>query len=208
MKKYLSSYKLWNKTKELRELFWVNRRIALIPNARFWRDRYSQKAEKSMQNSLEDLRVIWLNSEILYLEKYFWKEKELEKKLQEYDWVYVTGWNVFVLNQAFELSWFTRILQKYEIERRDFVYIAYSAGVCILSPSLDWYQIVDDSNYFPYAQIQKTIWRWVWLIDFNFSPHYESNHPESELINQEIKYCIAHKIIFKAFRDWEVLIYE
>jgi len=207
MKKYLSSYKLWKHTEELKNMFWENKKIVLIPNARFLENWYSEKAKLSVENSLEELKNLWFETEILDLADYFWKEKVLEEKLLNFAWVYVTWWNVFVLNQAFELSWFWNILQKFEIERKDFVYIGYSAWVCVLSPSLDWYQIVDDSNYFPYSEIQKTIWKWVWLINFNFSPHYDSNHPESKLIDEEIKYCIDNKILFKAVKDWEVLIY-
>jgi len=208
MKKYLSSYKLWNHTETLKKMFWENKKIALIPNARFLKNGYSEKAKLSAEKSLEELKNLWFETEIIDLWDYFWKEKILEKKLLNFAWVYVTWWNVFVLNQAFKLSWFWNILQKFEKERKDFVYIAYSAGVCVLSPSLDWYQIVDDSNYFPYSEIQKIIWEWVWLINFNFSPHYDSNHPESKLIDEEIKYCIDNKILFKAVKDWEVLIFE
>jgi dipeptidase E len=208
MKKYLSSFKLWSKTETLKKIFWENKKIGLIPNARFLEKWYSEKAKFSAEKSLEELEKLWLKAEILDLSDYFWKEKELEKKLLEFAWAYVTWWNVFVLNQAYELSGFGNILQKFNKERKDFVYIAYSAGVCVLSSNLDWYQIVDDSNYFPYPKIQEQVWEWVWLINFNFSPHYDSNHPESKLIDEEIKYCINNKILFKAVRDWEVLIYE
>lgn len=97
-------------------------------------------------------------------------------------------------------------MQEYEKNNKDFIYAWYSAWVCILSKNLDWYQIVDDDNFFPFEELQTQVWEWVWLIEFNFSPHYNSNHPESELIQMEIDYCIKNKILFKALSDWEVLV--
>ena len=208
MKKYLSSFKLWNETEKLKNFFWENKKIALIPNARDLVDWFSEKAINSANNSILDLEKLWLEAEILDLKDYFWQEKKLYEKLEEFAGVYVTWWNVFVLNQAFKLSWFWNIIKEKNKNNKDFVYIAYSAGVCVLSEKLDWYQIVDDEKYFPYPELQEIVWEWLWIINFNFSPHYDSNHPESKLIDEEIKYCIENKILFKAVRDWEVLIYE
>ena len=208
MKKYLSSYKIWNKSEDLIRLFWKNKKIALIFNARDIDSIKSEKIINSENIFLNDLKSIWLIPEILDLKEYFWKENELDNKLKNFSWVFVTWWNVFVLAQAFKLSWFWKIIKRYNKEKINFTYAGYSAWCCILSPTLYWYHIVDNPNIFPYKENKKELWDWLWLIEFNFSPHYDSNHPESKLIYEEIQYCIENKILFKAVRDWEVLVFE
>ena len=44
--------------------------------------------------------------------------------------------------------------------------------------------------------------------NFIFEPHYDSDHPESESTDREIKKLIDEKVLFKAYRDGEVLIIE
>ena len=207
MKKYLSSYKIWNEWEKYKKLFWKQKDILYIANALDMVQDLKWKAnhEKEDIGSLEDL---WFVVEWLDLREYFWKKSELEKKLANYWGVFVSGGNVFVLNQSFKLSWFWKIIQAYDENNPEFVYAGYSAWVCVLSPSLDWYDIVDDAKMFPYKELQEQVWRGLWVINFNFSPHYDSDHPESDLIDKEIKYCIQNKILFKAVRDWEVLIIE
>jgi len=39
-------------------------------------------------------------------------------------------------------------------------------------------------------------------------PHYDSDHPESELIEKEIQRCIDKKWLFKALKDGDVIIIE
>jgi dipeptidase E len=208
VKKYLSSYKLWNQSEKLKSFFWENKNIAYISNAKDLLELDSEERKISDLENMEDLKNLWLNPELLDLRKYFWNKENLSKKLEKFAGVYVKWWNVFVLNQAFKLSWFWKIMQEYEKQNKDFIYSWYSAGWCVLSPSMKWYHIVDDANYFPYPEIKEQIWEWIWLIDYNFSPHYKSEHPESKLVDEEIKYCIENKILFKAVRDWEVVIIE
>jgi dipeptidase E len=92
--------------------------------------------------------------------------------------------------------------------RTDFLYIAYSAGVCILTNTLKYYAITDDANDFPYAEIKEQIWDGLGILDFIFEPHYDSDHPESASTDKEIKKLIDEKVLFKAYRDGEVLIIE
>ena len=89
----------------------------------------------------------------------------------------------------------------------DFIYGAYSAGCCILSPSLKGLQIVDNPEDKPYKYTE-TIWEGLGILNYAFLPHYDSDHHESADIDKEIRYCIENKVPFKAFRDGEVEIFE
>ncbi len=204
MKKYLSSFRIWDHWDKLLEMFWNNNKVAYICSALD----HCKKEERDsyMQNDLDSLNSLWLNAEALDLRDFFWKSNNLCKKIKDYDWVFVSWWNTFILAQAYKLSWFWKLMQEYEIQGHNFVYAWYSAWVCILSPSLKWLDIVDDPNIHPYKELQETIWEWLSIIPYTFSPHYDSDHPESADIEKEIQYCIDNKILFKALRDWEVLI--
>ena len=206
MKKYLSSYKLWGNPEKLFQMFWENTKIAFISNAC---DNYTDELTQSQLNDdVIFLETFWFEAEKLDLRNYFWKQEELEKKLWEFWGVFVTWWNTFVLRQAYKLSWLDEILAEYEKNNPDFVYSWYSAWICILAPSLKWIDICDDSKVFPYPEIQETIWEWLWILSYSISPHYRSDHSESEATEKEVQYYIDEKRLFKALRDGEVIIYE
>lgn len=207
MKKYLSSYKIWDNSKRLFEMFWENKKIAFISNSR---DMYTDSSErmKREQVDIDELLSIQLSVEKLDLKDYFWRKVELEEKLEEFGWVYVVGGNTFVLRQAYKLSWFDEILVEYEDNNSSFVYAWYSAGICVLSSSLEWYDLVDDPDMYPYDDLEKTIWEGLWILNYSISPHYDSDHPESADVEKVIQYCIENKILFKVLRDGEVLIYN
>ena len=105
-----------------------------------------------------------------------------------------------------QLSGFDKILQ--EMTTSDITYGGYSAAVCVLSPNLKGYHIVDDPNIYPYADNQETEWEGLGLIDWWFAPHFNSNHPESNDINKEIDYYKELNLPYKALTDGDVIIIE
>lgn len=206
MKFYLSSYHLGNKSNMLRKMMGKNKRIAYIPNAS---DAYEDKkrVEGGNKRNMAMLRRIGLQPELLDLRDYFSKGKELEKKLREFGGVWVRGGNTFVLRQAMKLSGFDEILKDKLLGRRDFVYGGYSAGICILAPTLRGLEIVDDPSKKAYKG-SKVIWDGLGILDYMIIPHYKSKHKESRLAGKTVKYFIEKKMLFKALRDKEVLIFE
>jgi len=82
----------------------------------------------------------------------------------------------------------------------------YSAGICVLSSSLRYLEIVDDAHNFPFEAIKQPIFEGLGIFSYALLPHYDSDHPESAAIDQEIQKCIDNKWLFKALRDGEVLI--
>jgi dipeptidase E len=205
MKKYLSSYRLWDNPERLFDLFWDNKKIAYIGNAC---DIFTDVVKRKKRDDIDisDLKNIWLIVEQIDLRDYFWKSEALGLKIQEFWGVFVSGWNTFVLRQSYQFSWLDDILINYETNNPNFIYAWYSAGICILSPSLHGLDIVDDSNTYPYDSIKQTIWEWLWILEFSIAPHYNSLHPESKLVDDLVTYCIKNKILFKALKDGEVLI--
>ena len=206
MKFYLSSYKVGSESHKLIGLVPKSlSTIGYVPNALDFVGVDLKRRESELESDLSDLRNAGLNVEILDLREYF-NGSSLDAKIDTLGGVWVRGGNTFVLRQAMMLSGFDEAIRTRIA--RDFFYGGYSAGCCVLSPSLAAYQIVDDPKNFPYTECQKTIWEGLGLIDYAFLPHYDSDHFESADIEKELKNCIAKKIPFKAFRDGEVEIFE
>jgi dipeptidase E len=206
MKFYLSSYKLGNETQKLTEL--INKtsgKFGYIPNALDFTSADPNRKIAQTTSNMEELKNLGADIELLDLKNYFGNESLLRDKLQNLGGLYVCGGNTFVLRQAMKLSGLDKLIIEMS-DREDFLYIAYSAGVCVLTKTLRYYAITDDANDFPYSQIKETIWDGLGILDFVFEPHYDSNHPESESTDNEIKKLIDDKVLFKAYRDGEVLI--
>jgi dipeptidase E len=208
MKFYLSSYKLGNETEKLKSLIQqTSGKFAYIPNALDFVGVDPVRRKAQIEENIKDLASCGGLADVLDLQDYFEKSNELQEKLNDYGGLYVQGGNTFVLRQAFKLSGIDLILNKLRV-RNDFLYIGYSAGVCVLTPDLKPYAITDDANNFPYDLLKETVWDGLNFLDFAFEPHYHSDHPESSSTDKEIEYCIENKILFKAYHDGEVMIIE
>jgi len=203
MKFYFSSYKIGNDPSKLKNLLPENAKAVYISNALDFAGPKSQKEHQDWD--LRELRELGISVEPLDLRDYFGKPAELRKLLQNTDLIYVSGGNVYDLRLAMRLSGFDEILK--ELANTDKVYGGYSAAVCVLSPTLKGYHIVDDANLKTYGD-HETIWEGVGLIDWQFAPHFESNHSESDDINKEISYCKEHNMEYKPLKDGEVIILD
>jgi len=206
MKFYLSSYEIGNEAKKLKKLV-PKGKIGYIPNARDFTGADPERRAKRNEKNMSSLRELGLEVEMLNLHNYFGKSDELKKKLEELGAIFISGGNVFVLRQAMKLSGLDEILQELK-NKNDFLYAGYSAAGCVLSLSLKAYAIVDDATDIPYKELKKVIWEGLGLIDFAFMPHWDSDHPESKAINEEIIFCKKNNIPYKAIRDGEVIIIE
>jgi dipeptidase E len=205
---YLSSYKLGNETARLQELLKkTSGLIGYIPNSLDFTYADPIKRQENIKADISDLEQYGAKVELLDLKEYFGKSSELEQKLKKLGGVYVRGGNSFVLRQAMSLSGFDTLLLNL-IPQKDFLYIAYSAGVCVLCPSLKSVAITDDPKDMPYPEITEQLWEGLGIVPFAFEPHYKSDHPESASTDKEIEYCIQNKILFQAYKDGEVLIME
>ena len=203
MKLYLSSYKIGDQGKVLSEMLDKPKKIAVISNALdCYSDQPRRKAQEEQEMKLLD--SLGLKPCMLDLRDYFGNKDSLLKKIQEINGLWVCGGNVFVLRVAMKKSGLDEIIKnKYLSE--NFVYAGYSAGPCVLSPTLKGFSIVDNTDGVDKAYPgEKIIWEGLNLLNFVFVPHYKSNHPESEDIEKEVEFLKKHEIKYKAFRDGDV----
>ena len=205
MKLYLSSYKVGNKTEELRK--WITEhgnKICLIPNSR---DIYPDGERKSngIQADVNELTNLGFNVTIISLKDYFENREGLLSRLKEFNAFYVIGGNTFTLRQAMYLSGFDKYLKTIE-DDPNYLYAGYSAGICVLAKDMHGLEGCDDPNINPYGI--DTMWNGLGYFDYIFLPHYKSNHKETKLIDDCVEYCNKHNIRYKTLRDGDVIIQE
>lgn len=205
MRLYLSSFRNGNKPEELLKPLGTGRRTALIFNAQDWKT----EADRAIDFDQEVARLtsIGLQPEEIDLRDYFGKSEALKEKLSQFDLVWVRGGNVFVLRRAFKQSGADIVIP--ELLQNDMVvYGGYSAGVDIMTPHLHGIELVDDPEIIPTGYDPNIIWDCLGLLPYCVAPHYKSDHPESEAIDQTVTYYIDNHIPFIALRDGEVIVID
>ena len=206
MKLYLSSYHLCKQPSRLAALPAKNKRVAVVRNAL---DVYTDPValKSGLEIECADLRAIGLQPEPLDLRHYFGKPEVLDVFLRDFGFIWVTGGNSFVLRRAFAQSGLDLILQK-KLFAEDFVYAGYSAGICVITPTLEGIHLADDPEANPEGYFRDAIWSGLSFVPFCIAPHYRSDHRESALIERSVEYFIEHKIPFIVLRDGEAVIHD
>ncbi|HEY3875052.1 MAG TPA: Type 1 glutamine amidotransferase-like domain-containing protein [Candidatus Kapabacteria bacterium] len=200
---YLSSYRIGNESVKLKGMIPEGLSLGFVPNAL---DHVAGAAwNESNAKHIKDLTDLGITVEMLDLRDYFGRKSELIRELDRLGGIWVRGGNTFVLRHAMQLSGLDEILK--EMRRPEFLYGGFSAGGCVLGPTLKCLQIVDEPNVNPYNS-SAPIWEGLSILDYTLLPHYRSDHPESEAIEKEVEYCHVHSIPFKTLRDGEVVITE
>ena len=88
----------------------------------------------------------------------------------------------------------------------DFTYAGYSAGICVLSPNLAGIELVDPPDVIPEGYEASIIWDGLKLVPYAFAPHYQSNHRESELIDDVVSFYESEEIEYVTLKDGAVFI--
>lgn len=201
MKLYLSSEGLGNKRYILEEWKKQNgNKVLVIPNAKDYLSEENRK--KKIIEKTTDLIELGFEIKVLDLKKYF-NSQNLQKDIKDYKCFFVMGGNVFILRQAMYLSGFDTYLKQIA-NKEDYLYIGYSAGSCVLSPTLKGLDIVDNPIN-PYNK-DKIIFDGLGLIDYIFIPHYKSNNKVSHKMEKVVEMLRIKKIKYKTFNDIETII--
>jgi len=202
MKLYLSSYRLGDYGEKLKELVnKPNAKVAVSVNALDWSDDLPRVKAK-LTRELQDMKSLGFNPEVLDLRNYFGKNNLLEK-MKQYDAIWVSGGNTFILAKAYKQSGFDKVLD--ELVKTDkLVYAGYSAAFCVLAPSLKGVEIVDDKYAQADGYMPGEVWEGFGLIDFYPIVHFRSNHPESDDVEKEYDYVVRNNIQHKTFKDGDV----
>jgi dipeptidase E len=208
MRLYLSSYRLGDHVDQLMRLAGSGRNLTLIENAI---DHVPTSDREAYRNNIYDIRgnLIELGFSVtnLDLRQYFGKRDDLEEFLKSQDVVMCTGGNVFLLRRAMEQSGFDSIL-KDSLEKDAFVYAGWSAGICVLAPSLRGLELCDPTSDLADGYNFAIIWEGLGVLDSTLIPHCYSDHPEATLVEKIVQYCKARNIDYRAMCDGDVMILE
>ncbi len=202
MKLYLSSYGLGNQPSAFVNLLGKNKLGAIIMNAQDHKDETSRK--ERYDKELSDLSNLGLKAEELDLREYFGKESKLKETLNKYGFVWIRGGNVFVLMRAMKSSGFNKVIKP--LLEDELVYAGYSAGPVAATPDFHGIENVDDPNIVPDGYSKDIVWQGLGLIDYYLAPHYRSEHPESEAIENTIEYFKKHKMKYKTLIDGQAIV--
>lgn len=203
MRLYLSSYRLGNNPEILSSMIRGNKRAAIILNARDYFSEEDREAGRIEQTA--ELKTIGITASEIDLRKFFGKQNELQNELEEFDAVWVPGGNSFLLRYSMRESGFDKIIKKL-LQEDKIVYAGYSAGIVVLCETLRGIEIVDDIKYVKEIYGAEPIWNGIGVLPYSIAPHYKSNHPESELIDEVIEYFITQNISYKTLKDGDTII--
>jgi dipeptidase E len=122
--------------------------------------------------------------------------------------LWVRGGNVFTLRHVVRTSGLETLLPT--LLRDDaLVYAGYSAGPCLLAPSLRGLERCDDAGEVRRLHGADPIFDGLGVLDFAFVPHVDSDgHPESEVLGQVARRYAASGVPHRTLRDGQALVVD
>lgn len=204
MRLYLSSFRVGDHPSRLRALLRGRSGIAVIANAL---DSLAEDERAGgVEREVEALRGLGLRPAEVDLRRFAGRPADVAGALAGFPAVWVRGGNVFVLRDAMARSGADAVLS--DLVRRDaLVYAAYSAGACVLAPSLRGLEECDDPQVVPGGA--PPIWDGLGVLDRAFVPHVDSpDHPESEVLTALAARYRADAVPHHALRDGEVMVVD
>lgn len=194
---------LGNKPEKILPLLGNNKRTAVIANAQDTKPA-DRRSERVCQE-IDALTSLGLQLEEIDLRDYFGKPTELKKELKKFGFIWARGGNGFVLRRAFYESGLDNLLISL-LQEDKIVYGGFSAGICVLSPSLRGVDLVDSTDDVLDGYDKKVIWEGLGLLKYAIAPHYKSDHPESEDIDKCVEYFKTNNIPYKTLRDGDAIV--
>lgn len=202
---YASSYRLCDQPARLRELFDGPTRIAVISNALDFSNDYARR-DNRVAEELDELSSLGLTPEPVDLREYFGSPTATRAMLENFAGVWMLGGNVFILRRAMRYSGLDQLLAERTAASVPFVYSGYSAGACVLGPTLKGIHLVDPPHQPAEGYDSEVIWEGLHLLPYSIAPHFDSDHPESLQINDVIEYFEVHEMPYRTLRDGEAIV--
>lgn len=203
---YLSSFRLGDHPEHLVRLAGEGARVAVVANSIDGAP--ADIRREGVQREVDDLGGLGLRPTELDLRDLA-GAGEVEAALDGVDAVWVRGGNSFVLRVAMSRSGADAVLAD-AVRRDSLVYAGYSAGPCVLAPSLRGLELVDPvedvARVWPGADL---VWEGLGVLDRAFVPHWSTpGHPETELIDDVVARYDTDGTPYWKLRDGQVLLVE
>jgi len=175
---YLSSFRMGDHPEHLTALVGDDdRRTVVIANA--MDDAPADIRRAGVERELAALGELGFDAAELDLRDYFDDRQRLSRELAGVALAWLRGGNVFMLRYALQRSGGDTVFSDL-LARDALVYAGYSAGPCVLSPSLRGLEAVDDADAVMRVYGAEPVWAGLGVLDKAFVPHYRSpGHPET-----------------------------
>lgn len=194
MKLYLSSFRLGDHSERWLAMLPAQARIAVICNA----IDIVEPIEREEKVLAEHRWLVELGLRPT--------EVDLRNGLPDFgafDGLWVRGGNVFTLRTEMARSGLDQLLPDL-IRTEQIVYAGYSAGGCVLGPSLRGLELCDDASV-----VDEVVWDGLGLIDEAFVPHLDSpGHPETDLIDRVRDLYERTGVPYVGLRDGQALVID
>lgn len=205
MNLFLSSMYFGNSAHKLTKMLTINKNVAIILNAN---DHLGDNRTKYYNESKLILNNLGLNCTELDLRNYFKKDPvSLKLKLLNFGLIWVTGGNTFILRRAFYESGLDQILSDL-LKNKEIIYGGFSAGACVVTPSLKGLEFADNPNVIPKGYPNEIIWDGLNLTSFCIVPHYKSEQSEALGINKIINFYNEKNIFHHTLNDKSAILIE
>jgi dipeptidase E len=207
MRLYLSSFRLGDHPEELTALAGEgSRRAVVIANA--IDDQPDDLRREGVQRELTALAGLGFEPAELDLRDYFGDTERLRADLGGVQLAWLRGGNVFLLRYVLHRSGGDTVLRDL-LGQDALVYGGYSAGPCVLSPSLRGLELVDDPGVVQRSYGAPPLWDGLGLLDRAFVPHWRSpGHPETDAIELVAERYQADGTPFRALNDGQALVID
>jgi dipeptidase E len=206
MRLYLSSFRVGDRGDLLVAMAGQGARAAVIANS--MDDAPTDHRRQAVELELAALADLGLRPSEVDLRDHVGDAAGVAAALDGYDVLWLRGGNVFMLRQALRHSGADDAIVA-GLARDAFVYAGYSAGPCVLAPSLRGLEIVDDAHAVTRVYGEPPIWEGLDVLDFAFVPHVASpDHPESEAMYAVVERYRAGGVPHRTLRDGQVLVVD
>ena len=203
MRLYLSSFRIGGCPERLVDLARGGRRAAVIANA-------MDPAPAEVRRQAVELEAAALAELGLAPEEVDLRHAGAPDRLAGFDVLWVRGGNAFVLRAALARSGADDLVRRLLAEDR-VLWAGYSAGACVLAPSLRGLEAVDppDAVAETYGEGEAVVWDGLGVLDHAVVPHVDSpGHHESEACTSVAGRYRADGIPHVALRDGQVLVVD
>lgn len=167
-----------------------------------------QRRAAAVQLEVDALEELGIASDELDLRDYFGQKERLGVELERHQLVWVRGGNTFVLRHAMAESGADALLTDL-LARDALVYAGYSAGVCVLAPSLRGLELIDDPGAVQATYGGPARWDGLGLLPYAVVPHYRSpGHPETEAAERLAENYEAAGLPHRELRDGQAIVID
>lgn len=206
MRLYLSSFRVGDHPDELLRMAGAGARVAVIANA--CDGAPPDIRAEAVAGEHDRLGALGLRTEEVDLREFADGRSHLASVIAPYDVLWLRGGNVFTLRHAMRASGLDELVLA-GLRADGFVYAGYSAGPCVLAPSLRGLEACDDADEVTRLHGEPPVFDGLGVLDRPFVPHLRSpGHPETELLAEVSAQYAADGVDHWQLRDGQVLVID